>query len=283
MGRRNQWKNNERREEDFARIIESMSIQASEVAKTLDELAPPKLAYEEEVLGFIVGDGNKKVGVVAVTERPTLKVLKEAVEKNVDMLVIHEPLYQTKKSFLVEPGLLTYLPNKQRKEVVEKGGFCVFHYHSQWDDADEGNNTVLARKLGLEVTGRIPYGRVGRIEQTTLKSFAETTKQHLECKHVLVVGEDDLLVSTVAVVAGTGNALTEIMEIAKKKGADVLVSGDIQDSRARFAKELDLAIIDAGDYFTENPGMKHLAELLQEKHPDIKVHLLDPGPPWRVK
>lgn len=98
----------------------------------------------------------------------------------------------------------------------------------------------------------------------------------------MVVGNEEKSINTVAVVAGSGNSLTEIIELAKQKGADVLVSGDIQDSRARFASELDLTIIDAGDYFTENPGAKRLAEILQSKLADVKVLHLDPGAPWEV-
>ena len=257
-------------------------MKAAEIAEVIKKLAPPELAYEGEEMGFIVGDENHEVKIVGVTERPTIKVLQEAAAQKVDMLITHEPLYQSKKSFLVDPSELEYPPNKKREELVAQGGFCVYRLHSEWDDAKEGNNETLAKLLGLEITGKLPYGRIGRIKQTTLKEFAQKVIRSLNCHNVLVVGEDDKSITKVAVVAGSGNSLTEIMELVKKKGADVLVSGDIQDSRARFAKELDLAVIDAGDYYTENPGAKHLAKLLQKELPDIKVLHLDPGPPWRV-
>lgn len=256
-------------------------MKASGIAKVLEKLAPPELAYKGEEIGFIVGSEDKEVKVIGVTERPTVRVLEEAVERKVDMLVIHEPLYQSRKSLLVEESLLDYLPNKKREKLVSKGGFCVYRYHSNWDDAEEGNNVVLTRLLELELVDKLPYGRLGTIEKTTLGRFAKQVKERLGCDKVLVVGSDDMPVSKVAVVAGSGNALTEMMELAKKKGADVLVSGDIQDSRARFAKELGLAVIDAGDYFTENPGAKHLAGLLRKKLPEVEVLHLDPGPPWR--
>lgn len=248
----------------------------------IKKLAPPELAYEGEEMGFIVGNGKKEVKVLGVTERPTLKVLQEAVNKSVDMLIVHEPLYQSKKSFLVEPSKLKYPPNQKREKLVRQGNFCVYRLHSQWDDAKKGNNETLADLLGIKVTGNLPYGRIGTIKPTTLGQFAETVKKALRCKNVLVVGEKDRSIKTVATVAGSGNSLTELIELAKAKGADVYVSGDIQDSRARFAEELDLALIDAGDYYTENPGTKRLAELLQKELPGIKVLHLDPGPAWEV-
>ena len=129
---------------------------------------------------------------------------------------------------------------------------------------------------------KLPYGRIGKIKTTTLEQLIETIKKSLSCKHLLVVGDKDKIINIVAVVAGSGNSLTEIMEVAKQKGADVLVSGDIQDSRARFAEEMGLTVIDAGDYFTENPGAKKLTEILQSELSDVKVLHLDPGAPWEI-
>lgn len=257
-------------------------MKAKDIANIIKTLAPSELAYEGEEMGFIVGDENREVLVVGVTERPTVKVLQEAVDNKVDMLIIHEPLYQSKKSFLVDASSLSYPPNRKREKLVKRGNFCVYRLHSEWDDAKDGNNETLAKLLGLEVTDKLPYGRIGKIKSTSLEQFAESVKKSLECKNVLVVGDKNKTIGVVAIVAGSGNSLTEIIELSKQKGADVLVSGDIQDSRARFASELDLAVIDAGDYFTENPGAKRLAEILQSKLADIKVLHLDPGAPWEV-
>jgi len=257
-------------------------MKASKIDEIIKKLAPDSLAYKGEEIGFIVGDGNKDVKVVGVTERPTIDVLTMAIKQSVDMLIIHEPLYQSKKAFLVNVSELKYLPNQKREDLVFKGKFCVYRLHSQWDDAKGGNNDTLAELLNLKITDRFPYGRVGKVKETTLGEFTEVVKQALGCDGVLVIGEPQRNINKVAVVAGSGNSLTEIMELAQQKGADVLVSGDIQDSRARFAKELNLAVIDAGDYYTENPGAKHLSEVLQKKLPDIKVVHLDPGPPWRM-
>lgn len=257
-------------------------MKAKDTAKVIRKLAPPKLAYEGEETGFIVGNENKEVFVLGITERPTIKVLREGVRNKVDMIVIHEPLYQSKKSFLVDASVLRYPLNQKREQLVTQGGFCVYRLHSEWDEAKDGNNDTLAKLLELEAVDKLPYGRVGRIEITSLKKFVTIVKRSLGCKNVLVVGDKNKTIKTVAVVAGSGNSLTEIIELAKQKRADVLVSGDIQDSRARFANELDLAIIDAGDYFTENPGAKRLAEILQSKLSGVKVLHLDPGPPWEV-
>ncbi len=253
-----------------------------EIAKVLDEISPPSLAYVGEELGFIAGDPEKEVKTLGVTERPTLKVLQEAVDKHIDMLVIHEPIYHSEKVMFIDKSTLTFSPNTKRKELVEKGNLVIFRYHSQWDDAYEGNNETLAKILGIEDIEKIPYGRIGTINETTLENLSENIKQKLGCENVLVVGDINQKITKVAVVAGSGNSMIEIMDYVKSKNAQVLISGDLQDGRARYAEEIELSIIDAGDYYTENPGANHLVQLLKEKLPEVNVLSLDPGKPWSV-
>lgn len=259
-----------------------MTLKGKNIASFIEKIAPPELAYEGEEMGFIRGDEQKEVKILGVTWRPTVKVLEEAVDEKVDMLVIHEPLFQSKKAFIIDPKLLKYPPNKIRESLLNKGKFSVYRAHSNWDDAKEGNNVTLAKTLELKMTDKIPYGRIGIIKLMTLGKFVSLVKEKLGCISVLLVGDKNQQVKKVAVVSGSGNALTDVIEFVKQKGADVLVSGDIHDSKARFAHELGLAIIDAGGYYTETPGMKHLAKLLKSGFKDIKVMYLDPGPPWQA-
>jgi len=255
-------------------------MRASQIEEAVKGVAPYELAYEGEELGLIWGDPRKEVRKVAVTWRPTVTVLRECLQRAIDLLIAHEPLLQSKKSSVIPPSQLTYPPNQTREALLKESGLTVIRAHSNWDDAEGGNNDSLARILDINVDIRIPYGRVGSIHSTTLMKYVGFIKEALGCKDVLVVGDKDKKIDRVAVVSGSGNALTEMMEISKQKGADVLVSGDVQDSRARFAAELGLALIDAGGYYTETPGMKNLARVLSENLPELDVIYLDPGPPW---
>lgn len=255
-------------------------MKASQVEEAVRAVAPYELAYEGEELGVIWGDSARTVRKLAVTWRPTVAVLRECLRRGIDLLVIHEPLLQSKKSSVIPPAQLTYPPNQAREALLKESGLTVIRAHSNWDDAEGGNNDSLAQALQIVVDIRIPYGRVGPSRSMTLMEYVGFVKEALGCKDVLVVGEEDKKIERVAVVSGSGNALTEMIEISKQKGADILVSGDIQDSRARFATELGLALIDAGGYYTETPGMKNLAKALSRDLAGLEVIYLDPGPPW---
>ncbi len=259
-------------------------IPAKTIAKIIEELAPLKYAYEGEEGGFIWGNENKEVSKIGVTWRPTVEVLQEVKQRKVDLLVIHEPLLQKKKAFLLDISQLKFPPNQIRESLLKESGVLVYRAHSNWDDAPEGSNDSLAKALGIKVTEKIPYGRIGKIQKMSLQSFVEQVKSKLGSPNALVVGNLDKEVEIVATVAGSGNEVIGHMELAKQKGADVYVSGDIRDSTARFARELSLALIDVGGYYTELPGAKNLAKLFSNKlkEADVEVIFLDSKPAWEI-
>lgn len=253
-----------------------------DIEEILKTLAPYDLAYEGEELGFVTGNPTRIVSKLAITWRPTITLLQKCLDQKIDLLINHEPLLQSRKASVVDMSKLQFQPNKTREELLAKSGLTVLRAHSNWDDAKNGNNDTLSQLLDIEVETKIPYGRVGKIREQTLSEYCELVKNKLGCDNLIVVGDLGKSISKAAVVSGSGNSLTEMSEISFLEGADVLVSGDIQDSRARYAAELGIALIDAGGYYTETPGMKNLAELFKE-HVDrsVEVTYLDPGPPWK--
>ncbi|NMO94815.1 Nif3-like dinuclear metal center hexameric protein [Paenibacillus lemnae] len=97
----------------------------------------------------------------------------------------------------------------------------------------------------LEQKGRtLGLGRVGELrEPVTLKQLAETVKQNLDVPHVRVVGNPDTLLKKAAVIGGSGG---KFMHAAMFRGADVLVTGDIDYHTALDAVAAGLCIIDPG-------------------------------------
>ncbi|WP_427339571.1 Nif3-like dinuclear metal center hexameric protein [Caloranaerobacter sp. DY30410] len=107
------------------------------------------------------------------------------------------------------------------------------------------------------------YGRIGDLQDvTTLGSFAKYVKEKLNCKFIKVIGDVNKEVRKVAVCGGSG---AEFIKIASKKGADVLVTGDIKYHEAQLAISLGLALIDANHYDTEKVILPYLKEYIQNE------------------
>ncbi|NLO89840.1 MAG: Nif3-like dinuclear metal center hexameric protein [Clostridia bacterium] len=106
-------------------------------------------------------------------------------------------------------------------------------------------------------------GRIGYLkEEMSLYDFGEKVKRDLGIKHVKLAGPLKKAVRKVAVCGGAG---TSAMAAAKKKGAEVFVSGDIKYHEALEAWQEGLALVDAGHYATEWAVVPALAEYLRKE------------------
>lgn len=101
-------------------------------------------------------------------------------------------------------------------------------------------------------------GRLGTVEEMTLRQFAEKVKTDLGVEAVRVVGALDAKVKKVAVLGGDGN---KYFSQAKFRGADVYVTGDIYYHVAHDALMLGLNIVDPG-HNVEKIMKKGLASVL---------------------
>lgn len=103
-------------------------------------------------------------------------------------------------------------------------------------------------------------GRIGILpEPVTLAEYAGTVRKQLDCGLVRYVGDAGQTVRKVALCSGSGASL---LREAKRKGADLLVTGDVKYHDARTAEDLGIAIIDAGHFGTEIMAAAGLARRL---------------------
>lgn len=104
-------------------------------------------------------------------------------------------------------------------------------------------------------------GRIGALpEATTAGEFALVVRERLGAGGVRLVGEPGRRVKKVALCGGSGASL---IHEAARKGADLLVTGDVKYHEAREAEAMGLAVLDAGHFATELPMVQGLAVTLR--------------------
>jgi hypothetical protein len=109
---------------------------------------------------------------------------------------------------------------------------------------------------------KLGCGRVGVLaKETTLGEFAEQVRNVLDVRFPKMTGDPWKRIRRVALCGGGGASL---YREAASAGADVYVTGDWRHHDILNAADLGLAIIDAGHFETEKPGMVRLAERLTE-------------------
>lgn len=127
---------------------------------------------------------------------------------------------------------------------------------------------------------KFPYhlGRIGSLEETMDGlSFAQYVQGCLPKAVVRFAGKKDQSVKRVALCSG---AASEFLQVAKAKGADAYITGDMKYHEAQLALEMGIFAIDAGHFGTEEfvkDGLKDylLNYMAQKQWPKCEVYTFE--------
>ncbi|MEW6696318.1 MAG: Nif3-like dinuclear metal center hexameric protein [Bacillota bacterium] len=118
---------------------------AQDVVNIIEELAPRWLAEEWDNSGWQIGDPRAEVKNVLLALDVDDVILREAQEKNVDLIICHHPLFMK--------GVKTIRLDDPRGALVAgliKSSIGVYAAHTNLDSAAGGVNELLAGRFGLQ-------------------------------------------------------------------------------------------------------------------------------------
>ena len=238
---------------------------AKDIIKIIEDRAPLGLAYSWDNSGFLCGDINKEVEKVYLTLDVNMYTVDEAVKSGADMILSHHPI--------MFGGIKRIDFNTPDGYVISKlikNDIALYAAHTTMDTAKDGLNDMLAEKLGIVSSDVIEknesydgcgLGRIGKINTpVTLAEFAVTVKEALKTPFVRVSGGKETVINTAAVGSG---ACSDIIPLAAKMGADVMVTADMKYHIAIDSVESGICVIDAGHYPTERFVTDIFADLLK--------------------
>ena len=211
--------------------------------------------------GLLVGDCDTTVTKAMVTLDITNEVIDEAVKLGAELIISHHPV------------IFSPLKKIQRNDVVYKlisNGIDALCLPTNLDLSPEfGVNTCLADAGGVEnymfADGECLL--IGELkEETTAEKFAQTVKDNLCCNGVRYT-KGDKTVKNVAICSGSGG---DYAPLAKAYNADVLLTGEIKHNQILEANKIDISVVDASHYRTEDIVIEPLCKKLSEKFPDVE-------------
>ncbi|WP_309080112.1 Nif3-like dinuclear metal center hexameric protein [Zhihengliuella sp.] len=243
-----------------------------DVLVAVEELWPASLAEEWDRVGLVAGRLHRPVRRIMFAVDPTLEVARDAVRREVDLLITHHPLLLR--------GVNSVADTTAKGEVVHElieGGCALLTVHTNGDSAVGGVSDVLADILGLTDVAPLAVadaglpeegiGRVGRLEQaTTLGDFARRVFSAMPAVAggVRVAGDADAVVSRIAVCGGAGDSL---FDAVRASGADVYVTADLRHHPASEARETARGerpfLIDVSHFASEWLWLPAAAEALE--------------------
>ena len=241
-------------------------MKAEEIIKKLNDFCPPRLAYPWDNVGLLCGDSKKEIKKILVTLDTNVNVVREAVRAGADMIVSHHPI------LLGGIKRIDYASAEgQVIKLLIENGIVLFAAHTNMDTAKGGINDRLAEMFCLtDVKILDPHtddplaglGRYGKLQKPIkFKKFAEKCKTILKTPFLRISGDFEREITTVAVASGS---CSEIIPLAYKKGADVIITGDMKYHNTIDMTQMGICIIDAGHYPTEICVMDIFYDILKD-------------------
>jgi dinuclear metal center YbgI/SA1388 family protein len=204
-------------------------------------------------------EGKEEVRRVLTAVDVSVASVEEAAAWGADMLLVHHGLFWN--------GLQPIVGRfRRRLQPLLREGISLYAVHLPLDVHPEvGNNTLLARALGLE-----PSGRFGDYQGTPVGVVCEASlplaelvnrlqaELHTQVK-VMPFGAD--IVQRMGILTGAAGQ-TRILTEAHQQGIDTLLTGEGAHHTYLDAEELGINLLYAGHYATETLGVRALGEHL---------------------
>jgi dinuclear metal center YbgI/SA1388 family protein len=238
-------------------------VDIGRVVAAVEARYPPATAEEWDRVGLVVGDPSAEAGIALLAVDCTPATVAEAVALGAQLMVVHHPLLLR--------GVHSVAANTPKGALVHtliRSGIALYTAHTNADVATPGVGDALAARLGLRSVsplGPPPNpGRVGALDPpVALADLAVRVAELLPRTAVGVraAGDPDRLVSTLAVVGGSGDTF---LAAASAAGVDAFLTSDLRHHPA--SEHIDgggPALIDAPHWATERPWLDSLADELR--------------------
>ena len=217
--------------------------------------------YPGALNGLQLENRDGEVTRVAASVDAHLPVIEKAVAAGADLLVVHHGM------FWGGPHGLTGAQFAKFSQAIDRG-LAIYSVHLPLDMHPElGNNALLAKALGLEVTGEFGdfngvaigvRGRWNRGNRSALKNALESATGH--GAH-LCPGGPETPEKIGLITGGGGDHVAE----AKAAGLDTLVTGEGPHHTFTLGEELGINVLYGGHYATETFGVKAVAAELENE------------------
>jgi len=242
---------------------------------------------EPSVDRIIVGDPETIVKKIGTAWLPYWETCREAVEKGVDVLVVHEPTFYShwdldaeewNKSKDLDFGENKYRELRDRKrEWINKNGLVIIRCHDVWDKIpDIGIPYAFGQALGFsaeDILRQHTYYHVYKTEPAPAIDVARSIALKLESvgqPGVAFYGDENYTVRSVGV--GTG-CICDPMGFAYLE-PDLFIA--IDDSvhtwiQTTYAEDTGIPLVVVNHGTSEEFGIKLLSEHLKNAFPDHEV------------
>lgn len=228
------------------------------------------------------GDPQTPVTGIITTMFATMDVLKQAVAKNCNLIIVHEPLYY---NHLDETANLQSDPVfLEKKKFINDHKLVIWRFHDYIHSMrPDGIENGMVAKLGWK--DYLVKGTTNRfvMPETTLADLLKNLKQTFPKNAFYVVGKPEMKVKNISMAVGAPGSATHI-RLLEDKNVDVVLAGEspqwetYEYMRDAVAQGRSKAIIFLGHINSEQAGMDWCCQWLKGFIKNVPVSYIECGP-----
>jgi putative NIF3 family GTP cyclohydrolase 1 type 2 len=232
----------------------------------------------------VIKEGDQKTPVTGIITCMfgTMDVLKQAVDKNCNLIIVHEPLYY---NHLDETKMLQNDPVfQEKKKFINDNKLVIWRFHDYIHSMKpDGIETGMINRLGWK--DYLVKGTSNQfvMPETTLNDLLKNLKHVFPKNAFYVIGNPDMKLTNVRLAVGAPGSARHI-GLLEDKNVDVVVAGEAQQwetyeyMRDAVDQGRKKAIIFLGHINSEEAGMEYCCTWLKSFIKDIPVFYIEKGP-----
>jgi len=230
------------------------------------------------------GDANTVVTGIVTCMFGAMDVLKKAVDKGCNFIIVHEPLYYNHlddtRQLQTDPVFL------EKKRFINDHKLVVWRFHDYIHSIHpDAILSGIVLKLGWK--DYIVNNHLDQFELpvTTLKGLLENLKQTFPKTIFSVIGNTDMKVTNVRLAPGAPGS-TYHLHLLADKNVDVVIAGEspqwetYEYTRDAVIQGKNKAIIFIGHIPSEEAGMDFCANWLKQFISNIPISFIECGPSY---
>jgi putative NIF3 family GTP cyclohydrolase 1 type 2 len=256
--------------------VQSASVVISEILKnTRTATIPNTVDVIKE------GDPQTQVTGIATCMFATMDALKQAVNKNCNLIIVHEPLYY---NHFDETAQLQNDPVfLEKKRFITDNKLVIFRFHDYIHTmVPDGIEAGMVNKLGWKkyLVNERPKQFI--IPETDLNGLLSYLKKIFPGNSFYVVGKPEMKVSHISLAEGALGSQSHIRMLENPE-TDVVIAGEAQQwetyeyVRDAVEQGMNKAVVFLGHIPSEEAGMEYCAEWLKTFIPDVPVIFIKNG------
>jgi putative NIF3 family GTP cyclohydrolase 1 type 2 len=255
------------------------------IKDVLEVLTSPVKTIENTVDKLEYGSPQTEVRGIAVTFLATQGIIEHAKNMGINLIISHEGVFFS--HWDKREALKADQVYRKKLQTIEESKIAIFRFHDYIHKyMPDGIQSGLLQALGwknYEIEDK-QISSVLEIPEASLQNVISYIKNSLGIESVRFVGDLNTPCRRVGIVVGYRGGGDVVIPLFEKDNLDLVICGEgpewetpeyVRDAVSQGGQK---ALIAIGHAESETPGMKYLAQFLQERFPDVPVHFMADKP-----